>query len=162
MIHHAVSEVAVEVAPNLPTGIKRGLLEKAAASTWSARSVIRAMVVDDPEAYAHLLSIPRLETYRFSALETLPGSNWADCVGVAADAGFSIEEIVAASGPMSHSWMGSESEMLSSRQELYESFLDHPDARIVEVAARLAESAGMRRHRAEQREREEAIWGRRE
>ena len=101
----------------------------------------------------------RLQTFHLEPLRSLPHTRWAEFVALAADTGYTTDQIIEVWGP--HSWggSGSVSAMHRSRQEAYEKFAEHADHRVAEVALRLSNEMRTHAEHEEKREREEKIWG---
>ena len=121
--------------------------------------MISLLVDDDPAAYAHLLEMGHLGLFHLEPLRSLPHARWAEFVVLAADADYTIDQIIEAWGPRVWSGTGPVSVMHRSRQEAYEQFIDHADDRVAEVARRLSDEMRIRAEHEEKREREEKIWG---
>ena len=154
---------AIKVARKAITGLtaqqKRELINHATGKAFNAGDIIAALVEDDPNAYAHLLATERLKKFHMEPLHALPQTHWAEFVVLAADTGFTTDEIIQASKPRGWVWQGPVSNMWRSRQEAYEQFVDHAAPRVAEVAQCLSDQMRRRAEHEEKREREEEIWG---
>ena len=154
---------AVKVAKGAIKGLtgqqRRRLIDHTSRESFFVGDIIAALVGDDPDIYAHLLSTERLKKFHLEPFCSLPQSHWAEFIVLAVDRSFTTDEIIQASGPRRWSWKGPESAMWYSRQEVYEKFVDHADDRVSEVARQLSDQMRGHAERAAKREREEKIWG---
>ena len=159
VLPYAAIQIARKATESLTVQQKRALIDHATGKAFSTGDIITALVGDDPDIYAHLLSTECLQKFHLEPFSSLPQSHWAEFIALAADTGFATDEIIQASGPKSRSWQGSESAMWYSRQEVYEKFVDHADDSVSEVARQLSDQMRDRAEYAAKREREEKIWG---
>ena len=158
-----LSYYAIKVAggalKRLTTQQRCRLVDIANGKVSNAGDIIAPLIGDDPAVYAHLLAIEHLKKFHLEPLRSLPQTHWAELVALAADTGFTTDEIIRASGPLNLTWSGSESTMWRSRQEAYGNFIYHADACVAEVARQLSDQMCARAEHAAKREREEKIWG---
>lgn len=158
VLPNAAIKVARKATKCLTTQQKCELLNHTAGKAFNAGDIITALVDDDPAAYAHLLATERLKKVHLEPLRSLPQTHWAEFVTLAAETGFTTDEIIQASETRFLSWNGSESAMWHSRQEAYEKFVVHADDRVSEVARQLSKQMQDRAEHAAKREHEEKIW----
>ena len=158
-LSHTALRVARKATKGLTSQQRCRLIDFANGESFSTGHMIAVLVDDDPDAYAHLLRVGRLQTFHLEPLRSLPHVHWAEFVALAADAGYTTNQIIEVWGPLSGGGSGPVSAMHRSRQKAYEQFIDHTDGRVAEVARRLSDEMRIRAEHEERREREEKIWG---
>ena len=156
---HTALRVARKATKGLTSQQRCRLINLAAGESFSTGHMIALLVDDDLDAYAHLLKMERLQTFHLEPLRSLPHMHWAEFVALAADVGYTTDQIIEVWGPRGWGGSGPVSAMHRSRQEAYEQFIDHADRRVAEVARRLSDEMLTRAEHEEKREREEKIWG---
>ena len=159
VLPNAAIKIARKAAKGLTAQQKRELINRATGKAFNAGDIITALVDDNPDTYAHLLATEHLKEFHLGPLRSLPQMHWAELVALAADAGFTTDDIIQASKPQGWVWKGPVSTMWSSRQEAYEKFVDHADDLVAEVAQHLSDEMRMCAEHEKRREREEKIWG---
>lgn len=153
-----IVQEAVEV---LDGSQRRLLLLQIPKDFWHGELITKKIVGEDLELYRYLLGNNHLKHLHLEPLVGYPEGIWIEKAKVALEAGYSPEDVVAATFGSSWGWSGEESDMWAGWVQRFERLCSHDDPRIKRVGKAGSDRAQADQERALSEERKEAIYGRR-
>lgn len=142
------TEQRLAVLPHVPDG---GLL---------TFELLIELADDDLRVCEEILNTSRFGKYRLTFLNGHPKGRWVEKALLAADAGYSANDIVGATVDHDSSWAGEESNMWQRWIEDFEPLLTHEDARMRSIAELATTKLKKFQAGARKNERREAVYGR--
>lgn len=146
---------------SLDAAARKQLLNLVSSNRFKSNELVAHIVGDDLGVFEALLSSERLVDLHLIPLLGYPEGTWIQKALLALNAGYSAEEVAGAVHGMTFSWWGSEAAMWGEWVEKFEVLCSHEDERIQTVGVIGRDQARARQDNALQRERNEAVFGRR-
>lgn len=146
---------------SLDATVRKEVLRLVSSDRLRSDELVAYIVGDDLDVYKMLLSSKRLRALHLAPLLGFPEGAWAQKALLALDAGHSAEKVAESVHGGFYSWSGNESDMWGEWVEKFEALCSHENERIQEVGVIGRHHAKARQNSALQRERNEAVFGRR-
>ena len=142
---HAEEIAAESVIPAMDLKQRRKALRALPTQwNWTVDKIVRHLVGQDLDLYQKLLDAKALSQYHLSPLVGKPNRAWWMRAALALDAGYSVKDVVQATGVSTgSSWMGSESNMWADWRSAFQGLLDLGEldpqiSQVVRLGARIA------------------------
>jgi hypothetical protein len=157
-IHSDVVEAAVQA---LETAHRLAFLDRLVPASATAHYLVPALIDRDLNVFRHLLSLRHLADYHLRGLGGgLPAENWTRLVQLAADYGYSPQEIADRTlWTGHHSYAGFGTEHWQEWAEAFTQFSDSDNPSVAETAVCGAEMANRWIKKSEQERKEALLQG---
>ena len=159
--HWMTHDVAKTAAKSLGHERRQYVLARVAAAgaAFAMPEAIKLLVNGDLDLYRQLLDSESLKEHHLDPLEGSPDATWRRIALAAMNRGYSVQDILYATGGRIRSWVGPASAMWAAERREFEALLNDADDRIVAVGRAGVEYTKAREQEAIAREKAEAVEG---